>query len=188
MTQNSSLQITAKIYSNDSSELIDYDFSEPIIFKMNINQSGSLIRSQHDIYFQSQGNSKKNEIELIKVMKDTQNNIYFVNTGKNYNGLNHIIRRDSAFLVYKKSFYEEDINKKNKRSYKLSKGDVIKLGRVSLEIIKINLNKKKENKMKNNNKININNNRNHTSIRKNSSCSSFMVNGHEVIKGSFSNH
>ena len=187
MTQNSSLQVSAKIYGNDASELIDYDCSEPIIYKFNINQSGALIRSQDDIYFQRQGNIQKNEIELIKVMKDIQNNIYFINAGKKANGLNHLIRRDSAFLVYKKSFYEEDINTKNKRSYKLSKGDVIKLGRVSIEIIKINLNKKKENQMKNNNKINIRNNRNQTSLRKNSSCSSFMVNGHEVIKGSFSN-
>ena len=150
MTQNSSLQVSAKIYGNDASELIDYDCSEPIIYKFNINQSGALIRSQDDIYFQRQGNIQKNEIELIKVMKDIQNNIYFINAGKKANGLNHLIRRDSAFLVYKKSFYEEDINTKNKRSYKLSKGDVIKLGRVSIEIIKINLNKKKENNINNN--------------------------------------
>jgi len=186
MTQNSSLVVSAKIYGNDPSELIDYDCAEPIIYKMNINQSGSLIRSQDDIYFQKQGNIQKNEIELIKIMKDVQNQIYFLNTGKNANGLNHIIRRDSAFLVYKKSFYEQDINSKNKRSYKLSKGDVIKLGRVSIEIIKINLNKKKENKINDNNKANICNNRNHTSLRKNSSYNSFIVNGHEVIKGSFS--
>lgn len=188
MTQNSSLQVTAKIYSNDASELVDYDCVEPIIYKMNINQSGALVRSQDDVYFQKEGNSQKNEIELIKVMKDIKNNIYFINTGKNFNGLNHIIRRDSAFLVYKKSFYEQDINTKNKRSYKLSKGDIIKLGRVTIEIIKINLNQKKENKIdKNNNNKKLGNNRNYTSIRKNSSCSSFMVNGHEVIKGSFSN-
>ena len=186
MTQNSSLVVSAKIYGNDPSELIDYDCAEPIIYKMNINQSGSLIRSQDDIYFQKQGNIQKNEIELIKIMKDVQNQTYFLNTGKNGNGLNHIIRRDSAFLVYKKSFYEQDINSKNKRSYKLSKGDVIKLGRVSIEIIKINLNKKKENKINDNNKANICNNRNHTSLRKNSSYNSFIMNGHEVIKGSFS--
>jgi len=183
MTQNSSLIVTSKIYNKDSSELVDYDFSEPIINKMNINKSGALIRSQDDIYFQKQGSIQKNEIELIKIMKDAKNDIYYINTGKNVNGLNHIIRRDSAFLVYKKSYYEKDINKKNKRSYKLSKGDLIKLGRVSIEILKINLNKKKEN---NNNKMNISNNRNYNSFRKNSSYNSFMVNGHEVIKGSFS--
>ena len=186
MTQNSSLVVSAKIYGNDVSELIDYDCAEPIIYNMNINQSGALIRYQDDIYFQKQGNIQNNEIELIKIIKDVQNNIYFLNTGKIANGFNHIIRRDSAFLVYKKSFYEQDINSKNKRSYKLSKGDVIKLGRVSLEIIKINLNKKKENKINDNNKANICNNRNHTSLRKNCSYNSSIVNGHEVIKGSFS--
>ena len=200
MSENSSLLIKTKINSKENFELIDYDSTSIIINRLNVNQSGTLIRSKKDTYF-VEGNEKfkKKEIQLLKVIKDSQNESYFINTGDYTNDLTKLIESDPCYIVYKNTFFEEERVKKEKIFYKLSEGDIIKIGRVFIKILSINLVKKKleENKNENNNNVNtkkINNNTyigfnkdiNFTSLKKSSSCSSFFVKGQEIIKGSCS--
>ena len=188
MTQNSSLLVKTKIYKNETFELVDYDSSEIIINKLEINQSGVLVRSNQNTYFRKTEIIQNDEVKLIKIAKDPQNDCFFINSGKYTNNLYKLVDHDAAYLVYKTPFYEEDQNKKNKRSYKLSEGDIIKLGRVYIKILEINLSKKKiEQDNESKNSLNINKNINCTSFRKNSSFNSFMIKGQEVIKGSCSN-
>ena len=200
MSENSSLLIKTKISTKENFELIDYDSTSIIINRLNVNQSGTLIRSKKDTFF-VEGNEKfkKKEIQLLKVIKDIQNESYFINTGDYTNDLTKLIESDPSYIVYKNTFFEEERVKKEKIYYKLSEGDIIKIGRVFIKVLRINLVNKKleEKKNENNNNINtkkINNKScigfnkdiNFTSLKKSSSYSSFFVNGQEVIKGSCS--
>ena len=57
MSENSYLLIKTKINSKENFELIDYDSTSIIINRLNVNQSGTLIRSKKDTYF-VEGNEK----------------------------------------------------------------------------------------------------------------------------------
>ena len=204
MSENSSLLVKTKICPKDNFELVDYDCANIITNKLNIIQSGTLIRSKRDTFFiEGTEDLKKKEIQLLKIIKDTQNEAYFIHTGEYTKDLTKLIESDSAYMVYKNSFFEEQREKKENIFYKLSEGDIIKLGRVFIKILSINIGKKKqeqtnitnindtykkENISKNNfsNSIIFNKERHLTSLKKNSSCSSFFINGQEIIKGSCS--
>ena len=188
MSQNSSLLFKTKIGLKDNFSLIDYDSTQLIINRMNINKSGTVFRSGRDTYFKE--NSEKqneNEKELLKIIKDPQNDCYFINPGKYSNDINKLNDEKPAYLVYKNSFFDEDRVKKDKIFYQLSEGDIIKIGRVFIKILKIQLQKVEKNSKKYNNSI-VDDNKdiNYTSMRKNLSCSSFIIKGQEVIKGSCS--
>ena len=191
MSQNSLLLVKTKICSRDNYELLDYDSTKLIVNRININHSGILFRSNKNTFFvENFEKCKENKNDLLlKIIKDTQNDCYFVKNEEYSNNLDKLLEQDPAYIVYKNSFLEEERNKKDKVWYKLSEGDIIKLGRVYIKILCINLgSKKSEEKIKNN----INNNStqkyfkdiNFTSLRKNSSYSSFYLNGQEIIKGS----
>ena len=187
MSQNTSLLFKIKICLKDNLELIDYNSTKFLINRININQSGRLVRSQNDAYFKEKSTKlKQNEIELLKIIKDSKNDRYFINTGENSKDINKLINEDPAYLVYNNSFFSKDSSKKEKIFYKLSEGDIIKIGRVFIKILKIQLRKKeKEINKINNNSIEIPNKEiNYTSVRKNLSCSSHFIKEQEVIKGS----
>ena len=192
MSQNSFLSVKTKICTKENFELIDYDSSNIIIKRLNINQSGTLIRSKRETFFINQEEKyKKNEIDLLKIIKDTQNDSYFINTGDYTYDMNNLIEQDPAYIAYKNRYFEEDRNNKDKILYKLTEGDIIKIGRVFLKILSINLGKKNKeeiqkskSKYKNNNAVKYNKDINFTSLRKNSSYGSFYIHGQEVIKGS----
>ena len=91
MSQNSSLLFKTKIGLKDNFSLIDYDSTQLIINRMNINKSGTVFRSGRDTYFKE--NSEKqneNEKELLKIIKDSQNDCYFINPGKYSNDINKL--------------------------------------------------------------------------------------------------
>ena len=203
MSQNSSLLIKTKINTKENYELMDYDSTSIIINRLNINTSGTLLRSKKITFFVDNNEKiKKKDIQLLNIIKDTQNESYYINTGDYTNNLSQLIENDSAYIVYKNTFFEKGIDNKDKILYKLSEGDIIKIGRVFIKILKINLDKKeveeKKTCLKNSisskkisentdkSSIGLNKEINFTALKKNASCSSFFVNGQEVIKGSCS--
>ena len=203
MSQNSSLLIKTKINTKENYELMDYDSTSIIINRLNINTSGTLLRSKKITFFVDNNEKiKKKDIQLLNIIKDTQNESYYINTGDYTNNLSQLIENDSAYIVYKNTFFEKGIDNKDKILYKLSEGDIIKIGRVFIKILKINLDKKeveeKKTRLKNStsskkisentdkSSIGLNKEINFTALKKNASCSSFFVNGQEVIKGSCS--
>ena len=192
MSENSTLSVKTKVCKKENFELIDYDSTNVIINRININQSGTLIRSKRDTFFIKNSETyKKSEISLLKIIKDTQNDCYFINTGDYSYEINKLIEQEAAYIVFKNRFFEEDRNDTNKTLYKLTEGDIIKIGRVFLKILSINLGnknieekKKSRTTYKNNSFIKYNKDINLTSLRKNSSYGSFYIHGQEVIKGS----
>ena len=188
MSQNSSLIIKTKICSKDNYELLDYDSSDIMINRLNINKSGILIRSEKDTFFvDNSENLEKKDIELFKIIKDVQKDCYFINTTENPNDLDKLLEQKCSYIVYKNPFFEEEKEKNDKRFYKLSEGDVLKLGKVFIRILRINLTKNNLKDNSRNNNYNFLNNKkdfNFTSIVRNSSCSSLIIKGQEVIKGS----
>ena len=188
MSQNSSLIIKTKICSKDNYELLDYDSSDIMINRLNINKSGILIRSEKDTFFVDNSESiEKKDIELLKIIKDVQKDCYFINTTENPNDLDKLLEQKCSYIVYKNPFFEEEKEKNDKRFYKLSEGDVLKLGKVFIRILRINLTKNNLKDNSRNNNYNFLNNKkdfNFTSIVRNSSCSSLIIKGQEVIKGS----
>jgi hypothetical protein len=191
MSQSSSLLIKTKICSNDNFELLDYNSLDIIMNKNNIDKSGILLRSENKVYFnENSDNVKDNETELLKIIKDTQNDCYYINTEDYKKDSNEILEKKGTFLVYRNSYIDEDKDEEKdncKRFYKLSEGDIIKIGRVFIRILTINLdNKDTTEKTKNINNLSISkkNDINFTSLIRNSSYSSVIINGQEIIKGS----
>jgi hypothetical protein len=160
MSQSSSLLIKTKICSNDNFELLDYNSLDIIMNKNNIDKSGMLLRSENKVYFnENSDNVKDNETELLKIIKDTQNDCYYINTEDYKKDSNEILEKKGTFLVYRNSYIDEDKDEEKdncKRFYKLSEGDIIKIGRVFIRILTINLdNKDTTEKTKNINSLSI---------------------------------
>ena len=194
MSQNSFLSVKTKLCTKENFELLDYDSTNIIMNRININESGTLIRSKKDTFFIKNSETyKKSEIDLLKIIKDTQNDSYFINTGDYSYDINKLIQQEPAYIVYKNRYFQEDRNNRDKIYYKLTEGDIIKIGRVFIKILSINLGKKNieekkksKSNFKNNSVIKNNRDINFTSLRKNSSYGSFYIHGQEVIKGSCS--
>ena len=191
MSEKSTLLLKTKICSVDNFELLDYNSPDITANKFNIDKSGILLRSKNNVSFkENTDNVKTTDIELLKIINDAQNDCYYINTEEHSKDSNGIIEKKGSYLVFRNIFIEDDDDEdksNTKKFYKLSEGDIMKIGRVFIRILTINLNDKDKNgttKDSNIFSINKKKEKNYTSLIRNSSCSSYIINGQEIIKGS----
>ena len=174
---NSELIIKTKIWEKETFELIDYLNDDTINTKFKIHSSGVLCRDNKNISFNIGENLQQTPFDLLKIKKNEETGKYIINCGVWSKDLSQLIEEQGAFLVYRGLTIKELNKNYNYRYYKLSQGDIFKIGRIYFKVLDIHLNREgsdlKSNTVKG------------TMIRS-SSCNSIILNGQQVIKGTFS--
>ena len=129
----------------------------------------------------------------IKVNHSTGNTInknnitgkYSINCGVWSKNLEKLVDETGVFMLYKGSL-EQDLNsERGNHCYKLSQGDIIKLGRIYLKVLDICLKKENIEKKSKRNNNRIKSQYKGTMIHSSSS-SCLFINGQQIIKGAFS--
>ena len=187
------LSLKAKIWHQETFELIDFDNYDTIITYITIKSSGVLLRVNKQISFTQGKNIVKTPFELLRVSKCIKNDTYLIEACDAPKNLENLIEENSAaYIVYKGEQYKNSEIQKKKKRYKLSVGDIIKLGRIYIKILEIKTKFKEKNKEikiyssdRNYNESNINTDETNNSIMRSSSSNSLLINGQEIIRGSF---
>ena len=176
---NSELLITTKIWKRENFELIDYLSDDFIKTKIKINSSGVLSRKDKDISFTQGENLQTSPSDLLTIKKDNSLGKYIINCGNWSKDLRKLTDQKGAYFIYRGLSLKE-INKNfSYRYYKLSQGDIFKIGRVYFKVLDIHLKEDSSEKSNSENTVK-------GTMIKCSSCNSIMVNGQEIIKGAFS--
>ena len=180
---NSELLITTKVWKKETFELVDYLSDDLIKSRIKVNSSGILSRKDKDISFTQGENLHASPSDLLTIKKDNSLGKYIINCGNWSKDLRKLTEQKGAYLVYRGLSLKE-INKNfSYRYYKLSQGDIFKIGRVYFKVLDIHL-KDDPSEIKSNSENTVKG-----TMIKSSSCNSIMVNGQEIIKGAFSkNH
>ena len=176
---NSELMIKCTIWEKETFELIDYYNNQTIQTKFKINSSGVLSRTNKQISFTPGENLEKSAYDLISIKKDQINGKYIIDSGIWSKELEKLVDEQGAFIVFRGLSFKDINNNISSRYYKLSQGDIIKIGRIYFKVLDIHT--KRENAEV---KSNVDSTIRGTMMRS-SSCSSIMVNGQEIIKGAF---
>ena len=178
------LILKTKIWDNDNHELIDYENKDTIKKTFKINTSGILLRIDNEIIFSNETSENSNEEsreKLLEIIKK-ENNKYIINCGNWSKDLLYLSKQTGAYMIFKSDFFKEEKKVKNK-FYKLSQGDIIKLGKIYLKLLDMKL--EEETNIDNNDCINST--FNEKKLIRNLSYNTSIVKDQEVIKGSFNN-
>ena len=176
---NSELIIKTTIWEKENFELIDYLNEEKIETKIMINSSGVLRRQKRQISFNVGDNLPETSNDLVRIHKNPKNGKYEVNCGNWSKDLSKLLDEQGVFFVYNGLSIKELNKNYIYRYYKLSQGDIFKIGRLYFKVLDIHL--KKED-LKSNDESSIKG-----TMLRSSSCNSIVINGQQVIKGEFTN-
>ena len=180
---NAELIIKTKVWLKENIELIDYLNTETIDNLFQTKTSGVIRRENQDTSLYSGNNLPKTNNDLIKFERNPTTGKYIINCGSWSKNLEKLVDEPGIFMVYKGSVINDYHNIRNKYYYKLSQGDIIKLGRVYLKVLDICINKENINEEKNQNKIK---NKYKGTMLHSSSSNCMFINGQQIIKGAFS--
>ena len=176
---NSELKITCTVWEKETFELIDYYSNETIKTKFKVNSSGVISKNNKQVLFTPGDNLNRTPSDLITVKKNTDEGKFIIDCGIWSKDLATLIDEQGAYLVFRGISFKELNNNLSSRYYKLSQGDIIKIGRIFFKVLDIHT--KKENIE---GKSNADSSIKGTMMRS-SSCSNIIVNGQEIIKGAF---
>ena len=176
---NSELYIKCTIWEKETFELIDYYNNNTINTRMKVNTSGVICRTNKQITFNPGENLEKTPSDLITIKKNHSDGKYIIDSGNWSKELDKLIEEQGAFIVFRGLSFKEINNNISSRYYKLSQGDIIKIGRIYFKVLDIHT--KRENVEA---KSNVDSTIRGTMMRS-SSCSNIVINGQEIIKGAF---
>ncbi len=176
---NSELKITCTVWEKETFELIDYYSNETIKTKFKVNSSGVISKNNKQVLFTPGDNLNRTPSDLITVKKKPDEGKFIIDCGIWSKDLSTLIDEQGAYLVFRGISFKELNNNLSSRYYKLSQGDIIKIGRIFFKVLDIHT--KKENIE---GKSNADSSIKGTMMRS-SSCSNIIVNGQEIIKGAF---
>ena len=180
---NAELIIKTKVWLKENIELIDYLNTETIDNLFQTKTSGVIRRENQDTSLYSGNNLPKTNNDLIKFERNPTTGKYIINCGSWSKNLEKLVDEPGIFMVYKGSVINDYHNIRNKYYYKLSQGDIIKLGRVYLKVLDICINKENIKEEKNQNKIK---NKYRGTMLHSSSSNCMFIHGQQIIKGAFS--
>jgi len=182
---NTQLLIKTKVWQKENIELIDYLNTDTIVSQYQTYNSGVIRRDNQLVTFHPGENLPKTDKDLIQITKNNTTGKYIINCGTWSKNLEKLVDEVGVFMIYKGSIIQDLHDMRGKHTYKLSQGDIIKLGRIYLKVLDIHI--KKENKekddKKNNNKIKS---KYKGTMIHSSSSSCMLINGQQIIKGAFS--
>jgi pSer/pThr/pTyr-binding forkhead associated (FHA) protein len=177
---DSELNIKCTIWERETYELIDYYSKETIETRMKVNSSGVISRNNKQISFIPGENNPESSSDLIRIRKNASDGRFIIDCGEWSKDLAQLVDEQGAFMVYRGISLKQLSNNLSNRYYKLSQGDIIKIGRIYFKILDIHL-KSYNAEVKSNADSTI-----RGTIIRSSSCNSIVVNGQEIIKGAFS--
>lgn len=177
---NSELSIKCTIWERETFELIDYYSKETIDTRFKVNTSGVISRSNKQISFIPGESNPEASSDLIRIRKNESDGRFIIDCGEWSKDLAQLVDEQGAFMVYRGISIKQLNNNLNNRYYKLSQGDIIKIGRIYFKVLDIHL-KSYNADIKSNADSTI-----RGTIIRSSSCNSIVVNGQEIIKGAFS--
>ena len=138
------LLIKTKVSKKDNVELIDYlsiDKINSFHTYFRVNNSGVLRKQNKTIFFQQGINLPKTEMDLVKIQRNNNSGRYLINCGTWSKNLEELVDQQGVFMVFR-GLTLKDLNRvRTNRIYKLSQGDIIKLGRMYLKVLEINIKK-----------------------------------------------
>ena len=178
---NSELLIKGKIWNNENLELIDYSNYDYQKTEIKVQTSGIVSRIDKSITFTKGKNINKTPFELFSIYQNDENGYFYINSQRPPKELIKVIDSNSLFMVYKGNKFR-NLDNIQQKYYKLSQGDIIRLGRIYLKVLNISIEKEQQD---NKYSTDINNNINNSSLFRSSSFRSEKVNGQEVIHGVF---
>ena len=179
---NSQLNIKTIIWKNEIYDLLDYYSNETIKNRIKVDSSGVLSRVNKQIIYTPGENLEKSPSNLLSVKKDEAIGKYLIDCGTWPKNLDQLAEENGAFFVYRGiSSNNKNNNKTSENYYKLSQGDIIKIGRIYFKVLDINI-KKDDNDMKNS----IDSTLKGTMLRYSSCNSLLVINGQKIIKGASS--
>ena len=175
---NSELNISCKIWDKEVYELVDYYNTNNTKTRLKINTSGVLSREEKVIIFTPGENQEKSESELLRINKDNKTGKYSVDCGTWSKELKNLIDEEGAFIVYRGISFKDIREDYSNRYYKLSQGDILKIGRIYFKVLDIHITSNRE---KN---IGIKINGNESTFKGSINQSSVVINGQQIIRGS----
>jgi hypothetical protein len=178
-TVDSELKISCTVWEKETFELIDYYSNEVIKTKFKVNSSGVISRNNKQIVFTPGDNVNKTSSDLISVRRNASNGKFIIDCGVWSKDLSTLIEEQGAYMVFRGISFKELNSNLCSRYYKLSQGDIIKIGRIFFKVLDIHT--KKDN-------VEAKSNADSTikgTMMRSSSCSNIIVNGQEIIKGAF---
>ena len=177
---NSELSIKCTIWERETFELIDYYSKETIDTRFKVNSSAVISRNNKQISFIPGESNPEASSDLIRIRKNESDGRFIIDCGEWSKDLAQLVDEQGAFMVYRGISIKQLNNNLNNRYYKLSQGDIIKIGRIYFKVLDIHL-KSYNADIKSNADSTI-----RGTIIRSSSCNSIVVNGQEIIKGAFS--
>ena len=151
------LKIKSRVWKKDNVELIDYLNDDTFKNLFVVNSSGVLRKNpDKKVSFHEGDNLPKTAIDLVKIQRSNNTGRYSINCGTWPKNLDELVDQQGIFMVYR-GLTLKDLNRaKSYRYYKLSQGDIIKLGRIYLKVLEIKVKKDNNNDKKSNKQINRN--------------------------------
>ena len=145
---DANLLIKTKVWKKDNVELIDYLNMDTINTFFRVNGSGVLRKQNKTVSFHPGDNLEKTDMDLVKIQKNNNTGRYSISCGTWSKNLEEVVDQQGIFMVYR-GLTLKDLNKvKTFRYYKLSQGDIIKLGRIYLKVLEIHVKKETINSKK----------------------------------------
>ena len=168
----STLIIRSKIWNNINNKSINYKDTNFHRQKLSIDYSAIIYRQKDKVIskkidestYTSNSNDNTNYMnekkdELLTILKQGENK-YVVNCGNWSKDLTKLIDENAAYILYK-GLTIENLLKEKQKYYVLNQGDIIKLGKIYLKVLHINLSnidkEDEEEEKKEDNNTNINN-------------------------------
>ena len=179
---NSELMIRTKVWEKENFELIDYLNNVTTETKITINSSGVLCRDKKQIYFTEGESVPPSTYDLVRVHKNYDMKKYVIKCGEWSKDLSKLLDEQGAFFVYNGLSIKELNKNYIYRYYKLSQGDIFKIGRLYFKVLDIHLNREGLDCKCSS----VDSSVKGTMIRS-SSCNSIIINGQQVIRGEYTN-
>ena len=174
--KGSELSIITKIWDKEIKDLIDYDDPDYIKTKINVNYPGILSRVDKKVIFTKNKDEQK-PFKLLSINKNEEYGFYNIDCGNSSKDISTLVEQGGSFIIFKDLFFKP-IKSIKETFYKLSQGDIIKIGKYYIKLLDMQL---LEDIESDSDRSNIKK----TMIRS-SSYNSFALNGQEVIRGTFS--
>ena len=140
-TINNELSVKCTIWEKETFELIDYYNNDVIRTKFKINSPGVLSRTNKQISFIPGEDLDKSPSDLITIRKNKIDGKFIIDSGNWSKELDKLVDEQGAFIVYRGLSFKELNNNLSSRYYKLSQGDIIKIGRIYFKVLDIHTKK-----------------------------------------------
>ena len=145
--------LNTETWSKDVCDLIDYDNEKLITSTLNINSTSYIYRKENNVISYSEKSNKKDEELLFKIRIGfgKKKHLEIIRNKYDLDENDNLINPNPCFFLLKPSKIDPKMNR-----YKLSPGEIIKIGRITMRIrdikFKKKLNEKNSQDMNTNNK------------------------------------